>query len=90
MTRVAPQAQRRESEDSSLEALLSNLGQDVVQVVAAPHGLDVPVGDLVIYDSTESSAISEGALVLGAGVRPDTPHGESMLEAAASGHACAR
>jgi hypothetical protein len=63
-------------EASSLEGLLENLGRDVIQVVAAPAGLDVFVGEPVIYDPAERSAISRGAVVLGVGLRAGTAGGD--------------
>jgi len=45
-------------EPTTLKSLLDNLGSDVIQVVAAPDGLDVPVGEPVIYDAGERAAIS--------------------------------
>ena len=58
--------------EASLERLLESLGPHVLQVVADPHGLAVPVGDPVIYDPTERAAIAAGAIVLAVGVRPAT------------------
>jgi DNA-binding PucR family transcriptional regulator len=77
------------SEASFLEDLLENLGRDVIQVVASPHGLDVPVGDPVIYDSTERSALAPASVVLAVGVLPGTPHCGAMLRAAAEAGAAA-
>ncbi len=76
-------------EASSLEGLLENLGRDVIQVVAAPAGLDVFVGEPVIYDPAERSAISRGAVVLGVGLRAGTAGGDGLLAAAAQAGAAA-
>jgi DNA-binding PucR family transcriptional regulator len=76
-------------EQSSLAGLLENLGRDVIQVVAAPHGLDVPVRDAVIYDPTERSAIASGAIVLAVGVRAGTTQSDRLLSAAAEAGAAA-
>jgi DNA-binding PucR family transcriptional regulator len=70
-------------EPPTLEALLENLGWDVVEVVAAPDGLTAAVVEPVIYDALESSAISPGALVLAVGVPGGTAQGEHLLAAAA-------
>lgn len=78
-----------EAEESSLEGLLANLGHDVVQIVASPNGLDVPVRDLVIYDPTERSAIGAGAVVLAVGVQPQTPYSDEMMKAAVRAGAAA-
>jgi sugar diacid utilization regulator len=69
-------------EAPTLEALLENLGREVVEVVAAPGGLDAAVLEPVIYDSLESSAIPPGALVLAVGVPGGTPQGERLIAAA--------
>src|SRR5262249_50076175 len=78
-----------EAEESSLESLLANLGHDVVQIVASPNGLDVPVRDLVIYDPTERSAIAAGAVVLAVGVQPETAQSDTMVKAAVRAGAAA-
>ena len=41
---------RHGDEAADLEALLESLGGDVVELVAAPRGLGVAVGEPVIYD----------------------------------------
>jgi PucR C-terminal helix-turn-helix domain/GGDEF-like domain len=76
-------------EQSSLADLLEKLGTDVIQVVAAPRGVDVPVGEPVIYDAAERSAISRGAIVLAVGIRAATARGDEVLEAAAQAGAAA-
>ena len=50
-------------EPATLKALLENLGRDVIQVATAPRGLDVLVGEPVIYDAVELSAIARDAVV---------------------------
>lgn len=66
-------------EVADLEALLKGLGTDVVHLVAAPHGLAVGVGDPVIHDPSERSALSAGAMVLAVGVRPGSADSEKLL-----------
>jgi sugar diacid utilization regulator len=48
----------------TLRQLLDNLGPSVGQIIAAPRGLDILVGDPVIYDPLERSAIDRDAIVL--------------------------
>ena len=95
--RVRPRARRRASvfgvtgsehdgfagdaDQLTLGLLLESLGEDVVRVVATPNGVDVPVGGIVIYDATERSAISPGAVLLAVGVRPDTPESATLMDA---------
>lgn len=69
-------------EPPTLEALLENLGREVVEVVAAPGGLTAAVVEPVIYDPLESSAIPPGALVLAVGVPGATAQGERLIAAA--------
>ena len=70
---------RQGDEAADLEALLGNLGSDVVEVVAAPRGLAVAVGEPVIYDEGERSAIAPGVVVLAVAVRPGTPEAVKLL-----------
>lgn len=76
-------------ESPTLKTLLDNLGRDVIQVVAAPGGLDVAVGEPVIYDPAERSAISHGGVVLAVGVRAATNDGDALIAAAAHAGAAA-
>jgi DNA-binding PucR family transcriptional regulator len=89
---VAPAGDRHAPEEdieSSLASLLESLGTDIVRVVAHPQGLDVPVGDTVIYDRTERSTITSGAIVLGVGVRPGTVESSTLMAAAGESGAAA-
>jgi sugar diacid utilization regulator len=76
-------------EPVTLEGLLDNLGRDVIQVVAAPAGLGVVVGEPVIFDAAERSAISRGAVVLAVGVRAATGEGDDLVAAAGQSGAAA-
>ena len=68
----------------TLELLLDALSEAVVQLVVAPHGLQVPVSNIVIHD--DSAATRPGDLVLGVGIDPDTPIAGSVLaDVAATG-----
>jgi DNA-binding PucR family transcriptional regulator len=70
---------REGDEAADLEALLESLGTDVVELVAAPRGLGVAVGEPVIYDEGERSAIGPGVVVLAVAVRPGTPQASKLL-----------
>jgi sugar diacid utilization regulator len=74
---TVPRPQGEEAAD--LEALLESLGADVVELVAAPRGLEVSVGEPVIYDEGEHSAIAPGVVVLAVGVRPGTSEASKLL-----------
>jgi DNA-binding PucR family transcriptional regulator len=73
----------------SLERLLDNLGPSVGQVLAAPRGLDVPVGDSVIYDPEERTPIEPRGVVLGVGVLPDGADARELVGRAAAAGATA-
>jgi hypothetical protein len=79
----------RADEPATLQSLLDNLGRDVIQVTVAPRGLDVPIGEPVIYDADEWSSISRDAVVLAVGARAGTAQGDRLLEAAAQAGAAA-
>jgi len=76
-------------EPSSLRGLIDNLGRDVIQVVAAREGIDVLVGEPMIYDPGERTAISRDAVVLAVGVRVGTAEGDRLIAAAAQSGAAA-
>ncbi len=80
---------RQGDEAADLEALLGSLGSDVIGLVAAPRGLGVAVGEPVIYDEGEHSAIAPGAVVLAVAVRPGTPEASKLLLAAEQAEASA-
>ena len=50
--------------------MLEQLGSGVLQVLAAPAGLDVAVGHAAIHDPTESPRIERDDVVLAVGLRP--------------------
>jgi sugar diacid utilization regulator len=70
-------------EPATLKGLLDHLGREVVHVVVAPGGLDVLVGEPVIYDPGEHSAISRGSVLLAVGARAGTAQGDALITAAA-------
>ena len=70
---------RQADEAADLEALLESLGGDVIELVAAPRGLSIAVGEPVIYDEGEHSAIATGVVVLAVAVRPGTAEASKLL-----------
>ena len=80
---------RQGDEAADLQALLESLGADVVELVTAPRGLEVAVGEPVIYDEGEHSAIAPGVVVLAVAVRPGTPEASKLLLDAEQAEACA-
>ena len=77
-------------EPVTLKALLENLGRDVIQVAAAPLGLDVPVGEPVIYDAAELAAISRNAVVLAIGVPARDARAATADRGGGAGGGCGR
>jgi sugar diacid utilization regulator len=55
---------------ATLAALLDDLGPLELQVLAAPAGLDVPVGETSLYDPLDETSVQRGDLVLGVGLDP--------------------
>jgi sugar diacid utilization regulator len=86
---TAPPVGAPPEERPTLEKLLEILGTDLVEVVAAPHGIDVPVIEPVIYDSTEQLAIVAGAVVLAVGVQGGTSQATHLLKEARQAGAAA-
>lgn len=80
---------RSSDQVADLQALLESLGGDVVQLVVAPRGLEMAVGEPVIYDDSEHSAIAPGVVVLAVAVRPGTPEAAKLLLDAERGEASA-
>jgi len=51
-----------------LDRIVETLGEDAVTVLAAPHGLNVPVSGPRLYDPADPTAIAPGELVLAVNV----------------------
>jgi sugar diacid utilization regulator len=89
VARPAGDIQDRDDAPPTLAGLLENLGPHVIEVVAAPAGLDVDVGEPVIYDPAERSTVSRNAVVLAVGVHPGTTQGDRLLAEAGEAGAAA-
>lgn len=89
MSITAPAVGAPPDERPTLEKLLEILGTDLVEVVATPHGIEVPVIEPVIYDSTEQHAVVPGAVVLAVGVQGGTSQASRLLKEAAQARAAA-
>ena len=69
-----------EGADVSLDHLLNNLGPGVIQLLVAPRGLDIKVGDPVIVDPLEAtSGIESNAIVLAVGSSPDSAAARTLI-----------
>ena len=55
---------------NSLERVVGTLGTGVVEVISAPRGLDIDIGDVIVHDRADPIEMSEGDLVLGVGLGP--------------------
>ena len=53
---------------ASLAELVDSLGGMVVELLAAPRGLEVPLGRVVVHDTQEHVEVGTGDVVLGVGV----------------------
>lgn len=70
---------------ATLKGMLEHLSLGVVQVVVAPHGLDVPVGHPVISDPAEPLRADPGDIVLAVGVDSERLAMDAAKAAAAAG-----
>lgn len=74
-----------EPDAAHLDRLLATLGPGVLQLLAAPSGVEVPAASLMIHDPTDPLAIPRGALVLGVGLAPGRELDQLMQRVAAEG-----
>jgi sugar diacid utilization regulator len=56
---------------ATLERLVADLGSGIVDVLAAPSGLDVAVAQAVIHDPASAVEVEPGDVVLGVGITDD-------------------
>lgn len=73
----------------TLLALIDNLGEGIMRVFAAPKGLDVAVGDIVIHDPADIARAEPGDVILGVGVNADRRDAIDLVEHAGVGGAAA-
>ena len=69
--------------------LVETVGVGVVEVVAAPRGLDIPITDTVIYDPDEDTVAREGDIVLAVGIDVSRAEGRALLRGAGEAGAAA-
>jgi DNA-binding PucR family transcriptional regulator len=72
----------------TLETLVANLGVGVVDIAAAPKGLDVDVLGVAIHDPVDRF-VDAGDIVLGVGIDPSSPAAVDVVRALAGGGAVA-
>ncbi len=74
---------------ATVARLAEGLGSAVVEIVAAPHGLDVPVTEVVIFDPMSPTFLEPGDVVLGVGVQADQCVPDELLAKAGEAQAAA-
>jgi DNA-binding PucR family transcriptional regulator len=74
---------------ATLGDLVDNLHAGIVQLLAAPAGLDVEVGEVVIFDPVEPEELHLGDVVLGVGVAAAERDAAALVERAAAAGAAA-
>ncbi len=84
---TAPPPETDPTAEVTLRHVLDNLGPGIAQVIVAPQGLDVPVGEPVIYDPVEPPELEAEVIVLAVGTRPDATEARDLIERAAEGGA---
>lgn len=72
---------------ASLGGLVEHL--ELLQVLAAPAGLNVAVGDMVVHDPSDVVHVEPGDVVLGVGVDPQDRAAAEFIRAAGAGSAAA-
>lgn len=72
-----------------LGAVLDTLGLDVVEIVVAPRGLDVPIGELVIHDTEDDLLLHQDDLLLAVGVDGTRPEAVELVRRAGAQGAAA-
>ena len=69
--------------------LVETVGVGVLEVVAAPRGLDVRIADAVIFDPDEDAVAREGDVVLAVGIDVSRAEGRELLRRAGEAEAAA-
>ena len=73
----------------TLESLIDSVGTAVLDVIRAPAGLGVAVGEIVIHDPLDRRKIDEGDVILGVGIDPSDREAAALLLRAGDGNAAA-
>lgn len=72
---------------ASLAELVDNLGGTVVELLAAPRGLEIQLGRVVVHDSQERVEVGAGDVVLGVGLGNPREVGTVLRDLAGAGAA---
>ncbi|MHB2022337.1 MAG: PucR family transcriptional regulator [Mycobacteriales bacterium] len=84
-----PKASEPVMDRPTLAGLIEELAPIELQVLSAPRGLDVTVGEPVLYDPLDEASAQANDLVLGVGLDPSSPGCLRSLRALADANACA-
>jgi sugar diacid utilization regulator len=76
---TAPPLETDPTAEVTLRQVLDNFGPGIAQVIVAPAGLEVPVGEPVIYDPVERPDLDAEAIVLAVGIPPDTTEARDLI-----------
>ncbi len=76
---TAPPPETDPTGEVTLRQVLDNLGPGIAQVIVAPAGLDVPMGEPVIHDPVEPAELDADAIVLAVGTRPDATEARELI-----------
>lgn len=76
---TAPPPETDPTAEVTLRQVLDNLGPGIAQVIVAPAGLEVPVGEPVIHDPVDLTDFDADAIVLAVGTRPDTTEARDLI-----------
>lgn len=74
---------------ATVSTLIAALGGELVDVLAAPHGLDMPAGDPVVFDRVGPLVTAPGDLMLAVGIHPGSPDALDVVDAARRAKAAA-
>jgi PucR C-terminal helix-turn-helix domain/Purine catabolism regulatory protein-like family/GGDEF-like domain len=74
---------------ATLQTLATQLGVELLRVVAAPAGLDVPVRGIVLHDAADESSLARDNVVLGIGLDSRDHEAADLVNAAAQAGAAA-
>lgn len=76
---TAPPPEADPTHEATLRQVLDNLGPGIAQVIVAPKGLEVPLGEPVIHDPVDLTDFDADAIVLAVGTRPDTTEARELI-----------
>ncbi len=74
---------------ATVSTLIAALGGELVDVLTAPHGLDMPAADPVVFDRVGTLVLAPGDLLLAVGIHPDSPDALDVVDAARRAKAAA-